>query len=273
MNRKDAFFFAVPAALAVVAGALGVQAWRRRNEPPSEQSYALRPVCSPARARCREGKVQVASGEVTDAGACVFTDAQRCRARCVSEHVDLVLADAKLAAEQLCDPPAEPRRLLTEPRSFLDQPVADAGSCEGDGYVPSAEGIVQCVRRSGLDRGSDGVVMGSARCKFGVVPTEERAPALIPIEEAAALWCRRDPAGEPAPAPSVSTSGSARASSSASASVSASLSASVSASLSASARPSAIALAPLAPAASSAPPGSSAPAASGASASASPSSF
>lgn len=198
---KDLIFWSVPAAIACVAGFYAYRAFR---EPPGSSPASPDPrlvdPCAPGRYRCRAAKVQTTTGEHADGGqACAYREVATCARGCVSDAVTLVV-DEGTAKTQLCDLPKRPLSLLSSFESLLEAPLVDAGICEGDGYVPSDEGFIQCISRSGKDPSSAGVVIARARCRFGVVPTLERAPLLIKREEAAAVWCKRDPSADVEPA-------------------------------------------------------------------------
>lgn len=191
-------FWSIPAAIVCVAGVFAWRAYRTPSWAPPSDSPALRLLdpCAQGRYRCRAGKVQATTGEPAHTGpGCVYKDVAACARGCVTEAVTLSVEES-VARRQLCDPPKRPLALLSSLESLLDAPLSDAGMCEGDGYVPSSEGFVQCIRRSGIDPAAAGVVIARATCRAGAVPTLDYTPRLIKREEAAAVWCNRDPIAE-----------------------------------------------------------------------------
>jgi hypothetical protein len=199
--------WALPIGLFVFALFLGVRAYREHHAPPRDgEESSIVAVCRPGRARCRARVVEISTGEQGDGGptSCVFREAGRCLENCVVPDVELADVDEAIARTQLCDPPAEPSELVAEDRSFLDKPIAEAVSCEGDGYIPTAEGFLQCISRSGSDPMATGIVLADVRCRDGAVPTTDRAPRLIRREQAIALWCLR-PRADPDAAPETET--------------------------------------------------------------------
>lgn len=207
IETKDLIFWSVPAAIAIVAGVFAVRAFRTPDWVPPKDGPDPRLIdpCSPGRYRCRAGKVEVTTGDHADGGAqCLYRPHAPCARSCVTEQVTMAGVDEKFAQEQLCDPPKRPLALLSKTESFLDAPIADAGMCEGDGYVPTDEGFLQCIMRSAADRASMGIVIARATCRAGAVKTIDRIPRLIKREEAAAVWCKRDPIAEIDDAPDAS---------------------------------------------------------------------
>ncbi len=200
-SGKDVFFYAIPGAIAVVAGVLAYRAFRDRPwEPPkdSPELVALSP-CGAGHYRCRDGKVQVTTGEERDAGLdrCVFREVQTCKFVCASDGIVLTGVDDKTAKAQLCDPPNDLSTLISEEKSYLDGLVTEAGVCEGDGYIPTPDSIEQCILKSGKDPNATGVVFGRIKCRRGVVPTADRTPRLVSRAAAVSVWCKRDPAAVP----------------------------------------------------------------------------
>ena len=109
------------------------------------------------------------------------------------EGVTLAGISEEAARVQLCDPPAAPESLVTDAKNHLAESTKDAAICEADGFLPSTEGIEQCILRSVVDPSALGVVVTSAKCRLGAVPTVDRSPRLIQRAQAIALWCKRDP--------------------------------------------------------------------------------
>ncbi len=199
VDAKTAIFWSIPIGIGVVAAFLGYRAFRERPWQPSTEPPVVVPLspCGAGQYRCHEGKVEITTGDERDSGLCEWKSVAPCARACASSRVTLAGVDEATAKTQLCDPPRHLWRLVAEEKSFLDAPVTEAGVCEGDGYVPNEEGFVQCISRSGNDPSAMGVVLGKTTCRFGAVPTADRAPRLIKREEAIAVWCKRDPAGEP----------------------------------------------------------------------------
>ncbi len=205
IEGKDLIFWSVPAVIACVAA---VFAWRAFREPDwvpprNQPELALLDPCARGRYRCHGGKVEMSTGDrAMDAGlnACAWMEIAPCARGCVTEQATLAGVDDALAKTQLCDLPKQPLLLLSSTQSFLDAPVSDAGICEGDGYVPTDEGFIQCIMRSPKDPSAAGVVIAKSICRAGTIKTLDRAPRLIRREEAAALWCKRDPIAETEPA-------------------------------------------------------------------------
>jgi hypothetical protein len=198
LETKDVVFWSIPAAIAVAAS---VYAWRALRAPawapPPE--LVLADPCSRGRYRCRADRVEMTTGDhAPDGGpmSCAWMEIGPCARTCVTEHVTLAGVDEATARKQLCDPPKQPLLLLSKQESFLDQPLGDAAVCEGDGYIPSDTGFIQCIARGLKDRSAPGVVIASATCRAGVVRTIDRGPRLITREEAASVWCARDPIAE-----------------------------------------------------------------------------
>ena len=196
-TAKDAIFYAIPASIAVVAGVLAYRAWKERPwEPPkdSPELLALSP-CGAGHYRCKDGKVQVTTGDERDSAIdrCVFRDLAPCKRACASDGIVLAGVDDGTAKVQLCDAPRNVGTLIGEERSYLEAPVAEAGTCEGDGFIPTPDRIEQCILKSSKDPNAVGVVFGHIKCKLGMVPTADRRPRLVPREAAVAVWCRRDP--------------------------------------------------------------------------------
>lgn len=201
---RDAIVWSIPAAIACVAAVLAVRAFRGADGPPREPpQLRLIDPCSPGRYRCMTGTLQTTTGERVDGSAtnCAWQRVTACAVKCASERVTIVVPDDRTAREQLCDPPKRPLALLSSIENLLAAPIADAGECEGDGYIRTHDGFVQCVRRSGLDPASTGVVIARATCRAGVVPDLDTTPRLIPREEAASVWCKRDPIADLADTP------------------------------------------------------------------------
>jgi len=205
IEGKDLIFWSVPAVIACVAG---VFAWRAFREPdwvpPRDQpELALLEPCARGRYRCRAGKVELTTGDrAPDGGpnACAWMELAACARGCVTDRATLAGIDEATAKAQLCDLPKQPLLLLSSTQSFLDSPIADAGMCEGDGYVPTEDGFLQCIMRAPKDPTAAGVVIARSICRAGAVNTLDRAPRLIRREEAAALWCKRDPIADTEPA-------------------------------------------------------------------------
>ena len=200
VDAKAAIFWSIPIGIGVVAAFLGYRALRERpwEEPPKDAQPLVRlSPCAAGQYRCHEGNLEVTTGDERDSGLCEWNAVATCARGCASSRVTLAGVDEATAKLQLCDPPRPLWRLVAEEKSFLDAPVTEAGVCEGDGYIPNEEGFVQCISRSGNDPNAMGVVLGKTTCRFGAVPTADRAPRLIKREEAIAVWCKRDPAGEP----------------------------------------------------------------------------
>lgn len=195
VETKDLIFWSVPVAIACVAGVFAWRALRAPDWVPPKDTPELAFIdpCSRGRYRCRAGRVEMTTGDRGDANACRYVEVAPCARSCVTELVTLAGVDDAIARTQLCDLPLQPLLLLSKQESYLDTPVADAGICEGDGYVPSDDGFLQCISRSGKDPAATGVVIGRAICRAGVVNNLDRAPRLIKREEAAAVWCKRDP--------------------------------------------------------------------------------
>ena len=195
LDGKDLVVWSVPAALALGALFFAWRAfWPQDVGAPSQPAeFAFVEACAPGRHRCRAKSVEVTTGERGDAGACTWRSVGSCVTACVSEQVALAGVDDATAKAQLCDPPRRPLLLLSKTESYLDAPLADAGVCEGDGYIPTSDGFLQCILRSSADRGASGIIFGRAFCRAGTVQTLDRAPRLVRREEAAAIWCRRDP--------------------------------------------------------------------------------
>lgn len=201
IEGKDLIFWSVPLAIAAVAG---VFAWRAFHTPewvPSKDTPELAFVdpCAVGRYRCHKGRVETTTGEHAPDGGpntCAWREIGICSQACVSERVMLAGVDDATAKVQLCNLPKRPLALLSKDESFLDQAIADAGVCEGDGYIPTDDGFVQCILRSGKDPSAAGVVLGRSTCKAGAIKTLDRTPQLIKREEAAAVWCKRDPSAD-----------------------------------------------------------------------------
>ena len=198
IEGKDLIFWSVPL---TIAGVAAVFAWRAFHQPewvPSKDAPELAYVdaCAVGRYRCRKDRVETTTGDRADGGGCGWRELAVCSRACVSERVALVGVDDQTAKTQLCNPPKRPLLLLSKDESFLDKPLSDAGSCEGDGYIPVDDGFVQCILRSGKDPAASGVVLGHAYCKAGTIKTLDRTPVLIKREEAAAVWCKRDPSAD-----------------------------------------------------------------------------
>jgi hypothetical protein len=202
LEGRDLLFWSVPAAVAAVAAFFAFRAFQRDEWVPPKDAPELAFVdpCAVGRYRCRKNRVETTTGERGDGGplSCAYREIGACSRACVNERVSLAGVDDATAKAQLCNLPKRPLLLLSKTESYLDAPYADAGTCEGDGYVPTPEGFVQCILRSSKDPGLAGVVLGRSFCKVGAVNTLDRTPQLIPREEAAALWCRRDPAADAA---------------------------------------------------------------------------
>jgi hypothetical protein len=205
IEGKDLIFWSVPA---IIACAAGVFAWRAFREPdwapPRDQpELALLDPCARGRYRCHRGKVEMTTGDRAggDAGpnACAWMELAPCAKGCVTERATLAGVDEATAKGQLCDLPKQPLLLLSSTQSFLDSPVAEAGICEGDGYVPTDDGFIQCIMRAPNDPTAAGVVIAKSICRAGAIKTVDRAPRLIKREEAAALWCKRDPIADTEP--------------------------------------------------------------------------
>ncbi len=198
IETKDLIFWSIPLAITCAAGFFAYRALHPPDWVPPKGGLdpRLAEPCAVGRYRCHGGKVQTTTGEHTDGGpTCVYRDVAPCARGCVSEPVTLIV-DESTAKTQLCDPPKRPLALLASFESLLDAPLLDAGMCEGDGYVPSSEGFIQCISRSAKDPLSAGVVIARATCRFGVVSTIDHTPRLIKREEAAAVWCKRDASAE-----------------------------------------------------------------------------
>jgi hypothetical protein len=204
VEAKDLIFWSVPAIIACVAG---VFAWRAFREPewapPRDQpELALLEPCARGRYRCRAGKVEMTTGDrAPDGGpnACAWMELATCAKSCVTERATIAGVEDAVAKSQLCDLPKRPLLLLSSTVSFLDSPIAEAGICEGDGYVPTEEGFLQCIMRNAKDPTATGVVIARSICRAGTIKTVDRAPRLISREEAAALWCKRDPIADTEP--------------------------------------------------------------------------
>lgn len=201
-SGKDVVFYAIPGAIAVVAGVLAYRAFRDRPwEPPKDppELVVLAP-CAAGHHKCGAGKLLVTTGEERDAGLdrCVYREVAACKVQCASEQIVLTGVDQATAKQQLCDPPADLGALIAEEKSYLDGLVAEAGACEGDGFIPTPDGIEQCILKSGKDPTAAGVVFGRIKCKLGTVATADRRPRLVARSEAVAVWCKRDPNATPA---------------------------------------------------------------------------
>ena len=199
-ETKDLVVWSVPLTIAAVAGVFAWRAYRQPEWAPTPELRLIEP-CAPGHYRCRGGHVETTTGAPGDSGplSCEWKETASCTRTCTTEVAMLAGVDAKTAREQLCDPPKRPLALLARTDSFLDAPVADAGSCEGDGYIPIQDGFLQCVSKA-ADRLAPGVVIAHSHCLIGAIKTLELRPQLITREAAAALWCRRDPIAEIEPA-------------------------------------------------------------------------
>ncbi|GAC1585233.1 MAG: hypothetical protein NVS3B20_14820 [Polyangiales bacterium] len=202
----DALFWAVPGSLGVVAIAFAVRAFRASPPDPSGEVEVQLSPCGAGHYVCQGNRVMVTTGESTHEGGdpCVRKKLEACGHRCVAEGVTLAGVEARIAREQLCDPPERPAAYVTEEKSLLEMPVRSAGTCEGDGFGPTADGIEQCIMRSAKDPNALGVVVATAKCRFGAIPTLDRSPQLILRDQAIALWCRHDVVVEASAASSAS---------------------------------------------------------------------
>lgn len=202
-EAKELVFWAVPVAIALVAAVFAWRAYRQEAWAPlrDDAEPRLSEPCAMGQWRCRSRRLETTTGEHGDGGplSCQWKESVPCARVCTTELASLAGVELKLAKEQLCDPPKQPLALLATTESFLDAPIADAGVCEGDGYIPTEEGFLQCITRAGGDRVAPGVVIARSRCVAGAIATLERRPQLIKREEAAALWCKRDPIADVEP--------------------------------------------------------------------------
>lgn len=205
IETKDLIFWSVPLIIACVAAFFAWRAFREPEwAPPHDQpELAMIDPCARGRYRCRASRVEMTTGEhARDGGpmACEWNQVAPCARECVTERATLAGVDDAVAKAQLCDPPKQPLLLLSSTQSFLDSPIAEAGICEGDGYVPTEDGFIQCIMRTPKDPSAAGVVIARSICRAGTIKTLDRAPRLIKREEAAALWCKRDPIADTEPA-------------------------------------------------------------------------
>lgn len=192
---KDVVIWSIPLGIAAAAAVFGVTALRDHawDEPPTS-SVAPPPTCPERVYRCREREVQVSTGEpALDGKSCAFKRVGGCERACASQLAALAGVDDQTAKTQLCDAPKHPARLVSAEQNFLTQPVSEAGVCETDGFIPTDDGFLQCVAKSGIDPNATGVVIARTTCRLGAVPTTDRSPRLIKREEAIAVWCKRDP--------------------------------------------------------------------------------
>jgi hypothetical protein len=202
---KDAIFWAIPASVAVVAAVLAYRAFKGGHEEPSREPPALKiSLCDAGRYLCRKGEVMATTGEELPEGAanankdghdrCVRRKVGPCVKACVADDVTLAGIDDALAKTQLCDLPEYVNVYVRDERNLLGMPAADAGTCEADGFGPTPDGIEQCILRSVSDPNALGVIVATAKCRLGAVPTVDRRPRLVSRAQAIALWCRRDAA-------------------------------------------------------------------------------
>jgi hypothetical protein len=196
---KELVIWTIPLGIAGVAAVLGVRAYREKPWEAPPIPSALPPQCPDGVYRCRDRELQVSTGDLgPDGKTCGFKRLSNCTRACSTTQAVLAGVDDDTAKKQLCDPPRKIGTLVSEERSFLSAPVADAEVCEGDGYIPTETGFDQCILKSSNDPAASGIVTGRVRCRFGAVATTERAPRLIKREEAIALWCKREPGWSPA---------------------------------------------------------------------------
>lgn len=203
LEPKDYVFWSVPLLIAAAGAFFAWQAYRTPPwQPPRDTpEVVFAEPCARGRFRCRERRVEMTTGDHAPDGSpvsCAWTEIAPCARECVSERVTLTGVDEATARTQLCDLPKQPLLLLSVQESFLNNPVADAGICEGDGYVPTENGFIQCIAKS-RDPGAAGIVIARAICRAGAIRTIDRAPFLIKREEAAAVWCKRDPIADTEP--------------------------------------------------------------------------
>jgi len=194
---KDAIFWAIPGAVALVAAVLAYRAFRSGPDEPSRDAPQMKiSLCEAGRYLCRKGEVLATTGEEGPEGGdrCVRRKLSKCARGCVAEEVTLAGMDEESAKRQLCDMPEYVNVYIRDEKNLLGMPAADAESCEGDGFAPTVDGIQQCILRSVVDPNALGVVVSTARCRLGAVQTIDRQPRLVSREQAIALWCRRDAA-------------------------------------------------------------------------------
>jgi hypothetical protein len=195
--RKDLLFWALPAALAAVAGVFAYRAIRPDEpSPPDGPPERVSLLCPANHYRCVSGTVSVTTGEEDPGGEvpCTVHVVGRCAQKCVAEGVALVGVADDVAKMQLCDPPADVEPLVASELGIAQLIEDGGGSCVADGFGPSAEGVLQCILKSAKDPDSLGIVVGRITCRTGPVATRDDTPRIVSREQAIALWCRRDSA-------------------------------------------------------------------------------
>jgi hypothetical protein len=189
---KDAAFYAVPAAIAVVAGVLAWRAFRGDGpDAPTREPPQSALMCPSGRVRCAKGELLATTGEEKPNGSgCDERHVAKCARACVSEGVALEGVDDDTARTQLCDAPENVEPMIASQLTIVEL-GDDGGTCVADGWGPSDDGVLECILRSAKDPDALGVVVARVKCRTPVVPTIDKTPRIVSREQAVAVWCAR----------------------------------------------------------------------------------
>ena len=194
VRLKDAAFYAVPVAIAAVAGVFAWRAFRGEPDAPSREPETKVLMCPSGRYRCAKGEILATTGEEKTTGSgCDEWRVSKCVRACVTESIVLEGVDDDTAKTQLCDAPIDVGPLIASEQTIVDL-GDDGGTCVADGWGPSEDGVLECILRSAKDPDALGVVVARVKCRTAVVPTMDKTPRIVGKDEAIAVWCARSEA-------------------------------------------------------------------------------
>jgi hypothetical protein len=189
---KDGVFYAVPAAIAVVAGVLAWRAFHGEGPGvPSQEPPPTALMCPSGRYRCTKNEILATTGEEkTNGSGCDERSVGKCARACVSESVSLDGVDDETGKTQLCDAPINVEPMVAKTLTIVEL-GDDGGTCVADGWGPSEDGVLECILRSAKDPDALGVVVARVTCRTQPVPTMDKTPRIVGRDEAIAIWCAR----------------------------------------------------------------------------------